>query len=379
MLKLVRSIRRIVHTLKGDAAACGFRELSECWPTNWKMPWPWSTASSYGSLAEVAFTAADTFGAMLAAYRRKGKLPSSAPLAKMIRELAQQPKGKQAKGQQSKGQQSRGRQSRGKKSSNTAAKAVAVPAAWTEYEKLAIQNAVSHSKHVYHLTAVIDPHCVMPIAARQLVLNALAPRAEVLGVRPEAGSPASTQRLELLVASERSADELSALCRIPTVISNIVAELVAAAEPRTKKALPAEVAGNPPGVTPSPDAGEEQAGVGRHGHPPALAENILRVDAERIDSVLNLVGELIIGKSMLQQAFTEFAAPRSQGGFARPLRRCHVVPVPRSERPAAFRHENPHGAGGTAVPAFSPHGAGRGQAVREGRQPGDERPGHRSR
>jgi len=36
-------------------------------------------------------------------------------------------------------------------------------------------------------------------------------------------------------------------------------------------------------------------------------ENILRVDAERIDSVLNLVGELIIGRSMLQQAFTEFA------------------------------------------------------------------------
>ena len=25
----VRSIRRVVHTLKGDAAACGFRELSE--------------------------------------------------------------------------------------------------------------------------------------------------------------------------------------------------------------------------------------------------------------------------------------------------------------------------------------------------------------
>ena len=38
-----------------------------------------------------------------------------------------------------------------------------------------------------------------------------------------------------------------------------------------------------------------------------LAENILRVDAERIDSVLNLVGELIIGKSMLQQMLNEFA------------------------------------------------------------------------
>jgi len=39
---------------------------------------------------------------------------------------------------------------------------------------------------------------------------------------------------------------------------------------------------------------------------PAVNENILRVEAGRIDNVLNLVGELIIGKSMLQQALTEF-------------------------------------------------------------------------
>jgi two-component system chemotaxis sensor kinase CheA len=38
----------------------------------------------------------------------------------------------------------------------------------------------------------------------------------------------------------------------------------------------------------------------------ALTENILRVEAGRIDNVLNLVGELIIGKSMLQQALNEF-------------------------------------------------------------------------
>jgi two-component system chemotaxis sensor kinase CheA len=34
---------------------------------------------------------------------------------------------------------------------------------------------------------------------------------------------------------------------------------------------------------------------------------VLRVDAEKIDNVLNLVGELIIGKSMLQQVMTEYA------------------------------------------------------------------------
>ena len=39
----------------------------------------------------------------------------------------------------------------------------------------------------------------------------------------------------------------------------------------------------------------------------AATENTLRVDAERIDAVMNLVGELIIGKSMLHQTFNEFS------------------------------------------------------------------------
>ncbi len=280
--ELVRSIRRIVHTIKGDAAACGFRELSNA-AHELEDVLALESATAHGSLAEVAFTAADTFGAMLAAYRRKGKLPSSAALAKMIRELAQLPKGK-----------------RGSKKTK-AVKAVA-PAAWTEYEKLAIQNAVARGKSVFHITTAIDPHCAMPIAARQLVLNGLASSAEVLGARPDAGSPASTQRLELLVASEKSAEQLTAMCRIPTVISSVVVELVQAAEPRAKAAAPA----SPSQSAPALESGEELAASGKPNHP-VLAENILRVDAERIDSVLNLVGELIIGRSMLQQAFIELS------------------------------------------------------------------------
>jgi two-component system, chemotaxis family, sensor kinase CheA len=38
----------------------------------------------------------------------------------------------------------------------------------------------------------------------------------------------------------------------------------------------------------------------------AVAESTLRVDATRIDAVMNLVGELIIGKSMLNRTLTEF-------------------------------------------------------------------------
>src|SRR5438270_4315535 len=38
----------------------------------------------------------------------------------------------------------------------------------------------------------------------------------------------------------------------------------------------------------------------------AVAESTLRVDAARIDAVMNLVGELIIGRSMLHRTLTEF-------------------------------------------------------------------------
>src|SRR5205807_8544183 len=38
----------------------------------------------------------------------------------------------------------------------------------------------------------------------------------------------------------------------------------------------------------------------------AIAESTLRVDAARIDAVMNLVGELIIGKSMLNRTLAEF-------------------------------------------------------------------------
>src|SRR5437868_8315504 len=89
----IRSIRRAVHTLKGDAAACGFREISEL-AHELEDALAIETAASHAGLVEIAFSAADTFSAMLAAYRKQGKLPESEPLRKLIRELAEAPAAK---------------------------------------------------------------------------------------------------------------------------------------------------------------------------------------------------------------------------------------------------------------------------------------------
>jgi two-component system chemotaxis sensor kinase CheA len=294
--EIVRSLRRIVHTLKGDAAACGYRELSEV-AHELEDALALESAAAHASLAEVAFTAADLFSAMLAAYRKRAKLPSREPLRKMVKKLTAEP----------------GVKTRGRKKAAVTAKTLG----WTEYEKLAVQKAQESGLSVYHVQAQIDPHCAMPIAGRQLVQNALATVGEVLAARPEAGSPTATKLVEFLLATAKSSEEVTAKCQIPTIISSVKAELlpgeVAAPSARASKKLAKEIEAQPgiaaASLEPAPEHIEEPHDVwpeaAIQAHTPA--ENILRVDSERIDSVLNLVGELIIGKSMLQQALNELA------------------------------------------------------------------------
>src|SRR5271155_5438969 len=63
----VRTIRRIVHTLKGDAAAAGLRELSEL-AHSLEDALALEAAESHASLAEIAFQATDLFGHMVTSY-----------------------------------------------------------------------------------------------------------------------------------------------------------------------------------------------------------------------------------------------------------------------------------------------------------------------
>ncbi len=296
--EIIRSIRRTVHTLKGDAAACGFQELSELAHMLEDALAVEVVTASKMSLAELGFTAADTFGAMLTAYRQESPLPDDRPLRQMVQQLASGTETHSSSG---------ARKSRAAKKSS----ADHQHAVWTEYEKLAAQSAQAEGEKVFHIVAQIDPLCSMPIAARQLVANALGAVAQIFGTRPEAGSTASVKKLDLLVATSHPESDVIAKCRIPTVISEAECFEAALGNPETSKtALDLKPALTPgverlePGATPS--------GNGATNPRAALGGTVLRVDAEKIDNVLNLVGELIIGKSMLQQAMQEYAriAPR---------------------------------------------------------------------
>lgn len=298
-VETVREIRRIVHTLKGDAAACGFRELSElAHILEDALAIPDLQRSS---LAEVAFTAADVFHEMLYAYRQKRNLPTTDRLRALVNSLVEPLTSGKAR----------------KKKVNEPKN---IPTAWAEAELAAAQSALQQGRQVFHVVANLDPQCAMPIAARQLIITALSSTAEILATRPDRTSLQAAARMELLVATEKSAEQVSARCKIPTVVSDVEVVDLSGTPKKTRKRRAAEagtaVSDSSPSspmvpevaemqTVPEPLAVETKAAEAVPSSP--VIESSLRVDAERIDAVLNLVGELIIGKSMLQQALNEFA------------------------------------------------------------------------
>jgi two-component system, chemotaxis family, sensor kinase CheA len=308
--EIVRSIRRTVHTLKGDSAACGLRELSEL-AHQFEDALSLESAACHGALAEISFAAADVFAEMLAAYHGGGKMPATESLRRRIDELTAAPAAKKPR--------------RRKKSSEPVKSS---GKDWTDAEKRAFNQAQAAGLGLYDVVVKIDPHCTMPIAARQLIQNAISGIGQVIVVRPDAKAPAASKQVQFVFATAQSKEQIVAKCHIPTIAGDITVTQIEAPAAKASKTDPGD--GNPgveasasaPSATPEVSASssafssasssaqatpaEEKAAAPEPGLSQALVENILRVEAGRIDNVLNLVGELIIGKSMLQQALGEF-------------------------------------------------------------------------
>lgn len=288
--EVIRSVRRAVHTLKGDSAACGFSKLSEI-SHELEDVLTLQIAQAHGpAVAEVVLAAVDSFESMLSAYQKRQEPPSADPLRMLIRRLLQTPATAQKAG----------------------AGVPTVPASfrWNEYETLMVSEAVLRGEVVYNVALRIDPNSAMRAAAFQLVRNVLHSCGTVIALRPEDNTAAaSVEIVEAALASSHPVEHIAHRCRIPSVVSDVRIEPAAQADSAEHQLL---------GDLLEAQAAQVSALV-EEGHDPAagkqapltsavatLAESSLRVDATRIDAVMNLVGELIIGKSMLHRTLLEF-------------------------------------------------------------------------
>jgi len=270
----IRSLRRSVHTLKGDSAACGYHELSELAHAVEDVLSPEVAHTENPRLAELVLAAADIFTLMLAAYRNNAPLPSGEPLRALIRKATPTQQAGCA----------------GSSAPNEAA-----VFRWTEYEQMLLADGANRGT-VLQVQIEIDETCSTPKAAYELVRKALAETGEILVVHPEEKSTAPLICIEAAIATEEKVSDVVRKCKIPAIVSNVRVLPWAAGSSEARPALGSN-SGQRISADPKPKTGAA---------PAASAEGTLRVDAERIDAVLNLVGELIIGKSMLHQTLAEF-------------------------------------------------------------------------
>jgi two-component system chemotaxis sensor kinase CheA len=286
--EVLRGVRRAVHTLKGDAAACGFAQLSELAHQLEEVLTPEVVQSRGAGIAEIVLSAADIFGAMLFAYERSSAPPSGVHLQKMIRDLLEGPSAKK----DPTAHEPHGSQ-------------IAATFAWTEYEQLMISEAVHRGESVYNLALRVDPNSLMRAAAFQLIRNVLHGSGTVIALRPEDNIAAATvEVVEAALATKFTVEVMAQRCRIPAIVSDVRIERAGIAEHELLDDL-LEVQANLAHAE-HPDDPAPAAGSAIGTAVTAITETSLRIDAARIDAVMNLVGELIIGRSMLNRTLAEF-------------------------------------------------------------------------
>ncbi|PYY18811.1 MAG: hypothetical protein DMG60_06910 [Acidobacteria bacterium] len=280
--ELVREVRRTVHTLKGDSAACGFEELSSLAHDLEDVLTPELARTNGRKLAEIVLAAADVFSSMLDAYRGEAPIPSAAPIREQIRQLVARPEPK-----------------------NIVPYKLSGRFAWTEYEQIAIERAQNQGQNIYNIALAVDPTCPMKSAAMQLVKNVLCQLGDLLATFPDSSIPAEQiDVMEFAVASSQPQDVFTTKCRIPSIISDVLVETASFAQ-SVQQEPAIHVHEDPGDVLGIADPNAEASETSASGVSQSTSVK-LRVDAERIDAVLNLVGELVIGKSMLMQNISEF-------------------------------------------------------------------------
>ena len=294
--EVIRRVRRVVHTLKGDSAACGYQELSTLAHEMENALAPQAVGDGQSLLVEVIFTAADTFQAMLGAHRKGLEPPAGDALREHIRQIA-------------------------KKSSQDSAVAAAPESFlphfdWNEVEREQIADSLSRGETVYNVALQIDPASVMRSAAFQLIHKVLARSGQILAICPSDEAAAErVAHVEAALASNHSKDDLRRKCQIPSVVTGVMVEQFAEQREPSQELLDvllqAEAKASAEyqrGPLVKSQAGHDSGAAHGVQSSPSLAarENTLRVEASRIDTVLNLVGELIIGKSMLQRTIVDF-------------------------------------------------------------------------
>lgn len=199
--------------------------------------------------------------------------------------------------------------------------AAAVPAAgasieYSDTDKDVILEAANGGMHAYHIKVTLATGCVLKSARTYMVMNSLDQVGEVVKSVPPAEDLEQEkfdQSFDVVVVTDSEMkpieDALLSISEVDTVEMTDAVEEIKKLEAPAAAAAPAETAApaasNVPATTaPTAPAAEPAAPPAKK--PAADAKKLkggqsVRVDIEKLDTLLNLMGELVINKVRLEQ------------------------------------------------------------------------------
>ena len=196
-----------------------------------------------------------------------------------------------------------------------------------ESEHNVLKEAIKQGKHVYGVTVKVQESCILKAARAFLVFKAIEESSEIIVSNPSA-QDIEDEKFELdfslVIVSDAALEDVLNAARSVSEIEDVIGDVVdpdhtaapahepakeapakeeaAKEEPAEKPAVPAVAAAAP--AAKAPAKGKKKADDKKPAQGKPVVNRTVRVDIEKLDTLMNLVSELIIAKNSLVSAST---------------------------------------------------------------------------
>jgi two-component system chemotaxis sensor kinase CheA len=172
----------------------------------------------------------------------------------------------------------------------------------SEYQELQAREAARNGLRVYQVEALIHPQCAEKSIAAGMALARFAEAGRIIHSVPDEAEEGigAGDRIAAVLATDRDREEIARAGVVAGIVSEVQVRDFFRAESGT------------PIAESKTNAGAESRAL-----QPEVRTEFLRIEAGRVDRLLNLVGELMIGRSMVAEAVKEMRAAGAYDGAAR--------------------------------------------------------------
>jgi len=303
--EVMQEVFRAAHTIKGSSAVMGYEKMSALTHEieNLFDRLRQGTLSVSEPLIDILFEALDTLHALRDEITGGGDEVDTTPVVNMIREI-QEDDGDPEERDTPEGQPEESGKER--QAEGITALDIALPPL-EEVDESVISEAEIKGYRAYWITVVLNAQTQMKEVRAFLVFETLQQAGEIIKSDPPAEDVQEgkfDQHFTVVLLSREDADYIANLVRSVAEVEDTLVQQIQLSGEQTKAKPGAkkdsQESTSPGGEPPASTAEKDQEKI-QSNQKKASASKTVRVDVQKLDSLMNLVGELVIDRTRLER------------------------------------------------------------------------------